>query len=112
MRAGILSWYEPDSAHDRRISRRPPESAWLRYEEVSEGLRRALEAGRWPLGRGLAIGIGPDGAEYAAAACNGLVLIHECPLHGLAPIPIAEPDGVVWKPILTLPATIGPAPKS
>jgi hypothetical protein len=74
----------------------------LKVEDVSIGLQRALEGGRWPHGRRAAEGVGPDGTEYQAEARDGLVCVERLPF-GIASIPIPEPEDVVWKPVLPAP---------
>jgi hypothetical protein len=73
----------------------------VRLEEVSGGLRRALEEARWPDGRRIADGMGADGKEYYAGLNDDRVVIYEIVYGVRFPIPIAEPEGVVWKPTLT-----------
>jgi uncharacterized protein YeaC (DUF1315 family) len=76
------------------------EDKLAKLNEVSEGLRKALEEGLWPGGRRRARGVEPDGTEYHAAALHGLVSIKALP-HGPQSIAIPEPDGVVWQPMRT-----------
>jgi hypothetical protein len=69
-------------------------------EEVSEGLRKALEEGRDPNGRGTALGVGPDGRPYKARLHGGFVSIYiDYPGPVLVHTPILEPEGVVWRPL-------------
>jgi hypothetical protein len=75
---------------------------WVKLREVSQGLRKAMKKGEG----GVAVGVGPDGAEYRAAAWyRGLVFIDFAGValkaDGTPPlrIPLPEPEGVVWKPM-------------
>jgi hypothetical protein len=102
IKRGRLSWYEPNRAHDSRILRKPAESAELKDEEVSQRLRSALDGGNWPAGHGMAVGVGPDGAEYDATMTNGHVYVQDWDPNFGGWTPIAEPEGVVWKPVMPL----------
>jgi hypothetical protein len=73
----------------------------ITLDAVSEGLRKALTEARWPDGRRLAAGVGPDGMQYDASLHHGLVSICETLAYTSFGIAIPEPEGVVWKPILT-----------
>jgi hypothetical protein len=94
---------------DHRISE-PEGVVWRRslpdqepvdLKEVGEGLRKALEEGRWPDGQCYAAGVGLDGTEYRASLRHDLVFMHEIIHCNSIDIPLPEPEGVVWKPILT-----------
>src|SRR5262249_1376375 len=90
------------------------EKEWIRHDEVSEGLRTALEQGKWPSGHREARGVGADGMQYRAFVWHDdFVFIdftddplcmrmrfHELKPFGRMRIPFQEPGGVVWMPYL------------
>lgn len=87
----------------RGVSWRPVRPGENRYllEDMSVGLRQALEEARWPYGRRIATGRGADGTEYEAEQIGSLVYIHELIRENPYTIAIAEPADAVWQPILT-----------
>jgi uncharacterized protein YeaC (DUF1315 family) len=79
----------------------PPNRKPVKLKEVREGLRNALEKARWPQGRSLAVGTGSGGTNYYASLRDGFVLIYQKIAANAISIPLPEPEGVVWRPILT-----------
>lgn len=100
--AAVVVWIpEPEGVIWKPIL---PRDKWLKLEEISAGLRRALEATRWPFGRDGAAGIGPEGTEYRAwmryddASLRRVVSIGEVIAGTALAIPHPEPEGIFWKP--------------
>lgn len=92
-------WSEPD---DTVWSPLLPNQKPLKLPAVSEELRTALGEARWPNGSCLVVGTAPDGTRYYASERDDLIYIYEQVAPNAIRIPLPEPEGVVWQPVLTV----------
>jgi hypothetical protein len=77
------------------------EDELVRLEAVSELLRKTLKEARGPNSPRQALGVGPDGTVYEAALWHdGRVFMRVYDPTARIPVPIPEPEVLVWKPIL------------